>query len=106
MPTDTKTVPIFHDRYLATINGELWDTTSDRRELLRAVERAHHSDHSDATARDIHVFAPGESPNWMWDLATAVPRKYEQEIEVEVEAPTSDAAGVTDEELETMEDFL
>jgi len=106
MPTDTETVPIYHDRYLATINGELWDTTGSSRDLLRQVERVHHSDHSDATARDIHVFAPGESPNWMWDLATALPRKYEQEIEVEAEAATSDAPGVTDEELETMEDFL
>jgi hypothetical protein len=101
MPTDTETVPIYHDEWLATINGELWDTTTDRRDLLRQVERVHHSDHSDATARDIHVFAPGESPNWMWDLATALPRKYEQEIEVEVPDPTN-ANG----ELETMEDFL
>jgi hypothetical protein len=103
MPTDTETVPIYHDRWLATINGELWDSTDSARELLRVVERVHHSDHSDTTARDIHVFAPGESPNWMWELARALPRRYEQEIEVEVEAvDVCPHCG----DVQTMEGFL
>lgn len=96
--TKTKTRPLYHDEWLATVNGEFWGVTDDFDELLRQVERMHHSDQCDGSARDVDVFEPGESPDWMYWLASADPDTYEQEIVIDDE-PTSD-------ELETMEDFL
>jgi len=96
--TDTKTRPLYHDEWLATSNGEFWGVTEDFGELLRQIERTHHSDVDDGSARDIDVFPPGESPNWMHWLAAADPETYQQKIVIDDEA-SSDG-------LETMEDFL
>lgn len=101
MPTDTETVPIYHDEWLATVDSEFWGVADSSREVLHEIERSHHSDHCATHPRDVDLFPPGESPNWMWDLAAVAPETYEQEIEVEVEMPT-----VEDGELQDMEGFL
>jgi len=95
---DTEARPLYHDEWLATINGEFWGVADSIEELLVEVERIHHSDLEDATARDVDVFEPGASPNWMGWLAAADPETYEQQIETDDEAPSD--------ELKTMEGFL
>jgi len=95
---ETKPRPLYHDEWLATSTGEFWGVTGDFEELLQQIERIHHSDVDDGSARDIDVFEPGTSPDWMHWLAAADPETYQQEIEID-DKPTGDG-------LETMEDFL